>query len=68
MNLNKRIQLFSSLGDLLKNNSSEDFLDTIEKASQLNTWFTQNFIKKSFFALSIPVSYTHLTLPTTRYV
>ena len=53
MNLNKRIQLFSSLGDLLKNNSSEDFLNTIEKASQLNTWFTQNFIKKSFFALSI---------------
>ena len=53
MNLNKRIQLFSSLGDLLKNNSSEDFLNTIEKASQLNPWFTQNFIKKSFFALSI---------------
>ena len=67
MNLNKRIQLFSSLGDLLKNNSSEDFLDTIEKASQLNTWFTQNFIKKSFFALSILLDEQKLKTWVTNY-
>jgi len=52
MTLKERISLFSSLGELIKNSLDAKFEEKINKAIQLNPWFTKHHIKTSFDSIS----------------